>query len=148
MVYQPAYMWNCRWHKPFLLNSPQLLVLHVSKIARSFSVLSSPELLYQPNHVVTDNLEGPGGPREREQTMEPQFAFSIPSKDDTPLDCRIYHPKRMLLESAGSKGAVIAHPYAPLGGSYDDHVVAALTETLLGQGYVVGTFNFRYARDG
>lgn len=83
--------------------------------------------------------------------MEPQYAFSIPSiEDDTPLDCRIYHPKDSLAagraddgSESGVKGAVLAHPYAPLGGCYDDHVVLAMTETLLGQGYVVGTFNFR-----
>lgn len=86
--------------------------------------------------------------------MEPQYSFSIPSiEDDIPLDCRIFHPKSFTLHSAVAgtsnvKGAIIAHPYAPLGGSYDDHVVGALTETLLGQGYVVGTFNFRYGYSG
>ncbi|KAK3675209.1 hypothetical protein LTR78_004718 [Recurvomyces mirabilis] len=45
------------------------------------------------------------------------------------------------------KAAVFAHPYAPLGGSYDDPVVGAMKETLLKQGYVVGTFNFRGAGD-
>ena len=83
--------------------------------------------------------------------MEPRYAFSIPSvEDDTALDCRIYHPKDTATDSelansraSGVKGAIIAHPYAPLGGCYDDHVVLAMTETLLGSGYVVGTFNFR-----
>ena len=83
--------------------------------------------------------------------MEPQYAFSIPSiEDDIQLDCRIYHPNDLATriiraEGAvtGSKGAIIAHPYAPLGGCYDDHVVLALAETLIAQGYVVGTFNFR-----
>ena len=41
------------------------------------------------------------------------------------------------------KGAVFAHPYGPLGGSYDDLVVLAVTETLAKEGWVVGTFNFR-----
>lgn len=41
------------------------------------------------------------------------------------------------------KGAVVAHPYAPMGGCYDDPVVMEVVETLLGKGYVVGTFNFR-----
>jgi len=42
------------------------------------------------------------------------------------------------------KGAIIAHPYAPLGGSYDDAVVLAIVDELLSSGWVVGTFNFRY----
>lgn len=85
------------------------------------------------------------------RNMEPQYAFSIPSiQDDTPLDCRIYHPKNVAVSSyatgnvvLGVKGAIIAHPYAPLGGCYDDHVVLGTTQTLLKQGFTVGTFNFR-----
>lgn len=83
----------------------------------------------------------------------PEYSFSLPSlADDTPLKCRVYHPGDLenrlgSVNSSGDpiKGAVIAHPYAPLGGSYDDAVVLSTTETLLSQGYVVGTFNFRYA---
>ena len=82
--------------------------------------------------------------------MEPAYAFSIPSiEDDTPLDCRIYHPTKLhaLLTNSQTpiKGAVVAHPYPPLGGCYDDPVVLSVTETLLEQGYIVGTFNFRCA---
>ena len=82
--------------------------------------------------------------------MKPAYAFSLPSiEDDTPLDCRIYHPENLSASSQHInrvpwiKGAIVAHPYAPLGGCYDDHVVLATTETLLDQGCVVGTFNFR-----
>ena len=82
--------------------------------------------------------------------FEPTFSFTIPSiHDDTTLDCRIYHPTP-LRDSASDpcgwqkKGAVVAHPYAPLGGSYDDHVVGIIAEELLKEGFVVGTFNFRY----
>lgn len=80
--------------------------------------------------------------------MEPAYAFSIPSLgNDTPLDCRIYHPNNLqsLLNDSQRpiKGAVVAHPYPPLGGCYDDPVVLSVTETLLEQGYIVGTFNFR-----
>ena len=42
------------------------------------------------------------------------------------------------------KAAIVAHPYAPLGGSYDDSVVLSLVTKLVSMGYVVGTFNFRY----
>jgi alpha/beta superfamily hydrolase len=40
--------------------------------------------------------------------------------------------------------AIVAHPYAPLGGCYDDPVVASMGNALLDAGYIVGTFNFRY----
>ena len=84
---------------------------------------------------------------------EPAYSISIPSiEDDTLLDCRIYHPKNLhtvlregQYNSHGIKGAILAHPYAPLGGCYDDSVVISVAETLLEQGFVVGTFNFRYA---
>lgn len=42
------------------------------------------------------------------------------------------------------KAAIIAHPYAPLGGSSDDYIVQQTTGILLKQGFVVGLFNFRY----
>jgi alpha/beta superfamily hydrolase len=80
--------------------------------------------------------------------MEPAYAFSIPSiEDDMPLDCRIYHPKNLPSLLSDSQrpinGAVIAHPYPPLGGCYDDPVVLSVSEVLLEHGYIVGTFNFR-----
>jgi hypothetical protein len=91
----------------------------------------------------------------------PTCTFTIPSiHDDTPLDCRIYHPAGLSLHLDGlygssrppkgwrKRGAIIAHPYAPMGGSYDDPVVAAAGKVLLEKGFVVGTFNFRYACTG
>lgn len=80
--------------------------------------------------------------------MDPAYSFSIPSlEDDTPLDCRIYHPKKLHSylhsNSRPVKGAAVAHPYPPLGGYYDDPVVLSVTETLLERGYIVATFNFR-----
>lgn len=83
---------------------------------------------------------------------EPAYSFTIPSlASDTPLDCRIYHPtdlEAILANAAENKhatrGAAVAHPYAPLGGNYDDSVVLAVVRCLLKEGYVVGTFNFRY----
>lgn len=81
---------------------------------------------------------------------DPAYSFSIPSiEDDTFVDCRIYHPKNLqsTLRDAKArinvKAAVIAHPYAPLGGCFDDPVVLSISETLLDEGFVVGTFNFR-----
>ncbi|KAI9834389.1 MAG: hypothetical protein M1819_003000 [Sarea resinae] len=80
------------------------------------------------------------------------FAFTVPSlHDGSLLECRIYHPVELEareLESEqiwSKRGALFAHPYAPLGGCYDDPVVDAVAGEILRQGYVVGTFNFRGA---
>ncbi|KAF2709608.1 hypothetical protein K504DRAFT_379349 [Pleomassaria siparia CBS 279.74] len=87
---------------------------------------------------------------------EPTYSFTLPSiHDDTALDCRIYHPlifsqpqRRDLANSKEwrNKGIVMAHPYAPMGGSYDDRVVGMVVEEFLKLGFVVGTFNFRGAQ--
>ncbi|TKA75051.1 hypothetical protein B0A55_05992 [Friedmanniomyces simplex] len=82
--------------------------------------------------------------------VEPAYSFTIPSvEDDTTLECRIYHPAILgsILHrgSRDLKGAIFAHPYAPLGGCYDDPVVLSVTEMLVRMGYVVATFNFRGA---
>lgn len=81
---------------------------------------------------------------------EPTFTFTIPSIcDDIILDCRIYNPPHSILnpidgESLWSpRGAIVAHPYAPFGGCYDDWVVLSVAAEILKQGFVVGTFNFR-----
>ena len=84
----------------------------------------------------------------------PTISFTIPSiEDDLPLQCRIYHPTSLCPPAITSpqiisngwlkKAAIVAHPYAPLGGCYDDPVVDVVASTLLKEGYVVGTFNFR-----
>src|ERR1700758_2019638 len=78
---------------------------------------------------------------------KPEYSFTIPSiNDDTTLDCRLspqnQHPESDLLYA--TKAAIVAHPYAPLGGCYDDPVVASIGKVLLKAGYIVGTFNFRY----
>lgn len=82
----------------------------------------------------------------------PTLSFLLPSlHDEARLACRIYHPA--LLEEAGHghviqpwrrNAAVVAHPYAMMGGSYDDRIVSLIAGTLLHAGYVVATFNFRY----
>jgi hypothetical protein len=80
----------------------------------------------------------------------PTFSFVIPSiHDDTPLDCRIYHPHRWLPGEVNDtipwtpRGAIIAHPYTTLGGSYDDYVVLVAVAEIVNAGFVAGTFNFR-----
>ena len=82
----------------------------------------------------------------------PNFSFAIPSvHDHTTLHCRVYIPPVSFYERQHSSsngipgGAIIAHPYAGFGGCYDDHVVLASTTEMLRQGFVVGTFNFRFA---
>ena len=76
----------------------------------------------------------------------PTSAFTIPSvHDDTILNCRLYLPRKhlSLTDKQPPKAAIIAHPYAPLGGCYDDPIVGSIGGVLLKAGYVVGTFNFR-----
>jgi alpha/beta superfamily hydrolase len=82
----------------------------------------------------------------------PTLAFTIPSVyDDTTLDCRVYHPvedsaytsthgKRVKRKQC----AIVAHPYAPLGGCCDDPVVGIVAGQILKDGFIVCTFNFRY----
>lgn len=60
------------------------------------------------------------------------------------IDIRIYRNTALTKSSHLSKIAVIAHPYGPLGGSYDDPTVRLTVSTLLNAGYsYIGTFNFR-----
>lgn len=80
----------------------------------------------------------------------PVYCFTIPSvADGTLLDCRLYHPVSLQDSQSAQqhtrKAALIAHPYAPLGGSMDDSVVMTVVDQLLDLDFVVGTFNFRYA---
>ncbi|KAL4899781.1 hypothetical protein BDW74DRAFT_162989 [Aspergillus multicolor] len=79
----------------------------------------------------------------------PTHSFTIPSiYDGTQLACRIYLPQQLTNpEVPGVRGAIVAHPYASLGGCYDDPVVSFVGGELLEAGYVVGTFNFRGAGD-
>lgn len=76
----------------------------------------------------------------------PSANFTLPSLyDDLELDCRLYFPRRKSEHGAiTAQGcAIFAHPYAPLSGSFDDHVVHSIGSVLLGQGYILTTFNFR-----
>ncbi|PQE32524.1 acid phosphatase protein [Rutstroemia sp. NJR-2017a WRK4] len=80
----------------------------------------------------------------------PTLSFTIPSiHDGTVLECRVYHPACLipasLLQATSwrKRVAIVAHPYAPLGGSYDDAVVHLAASIILKQDFVVGTFNFR-----
>ncbi|RMZ88671.1 hypothetical protein DV736_g4096, partial [Chaetothyriales sp. CBS 134916] len=76
----------------------------------------------------------------------PTTSFTIPSlHDDLELDCRIYYPQRSGSSRPGQNYSIVAHPYAPLGGSYDDPVVARVGSVLLRNGVLLGTFNFRGA---
>ncbi|KAF2643233.1 hypothetical protein P280DRAFT_394369 [Massarina eburnea CBS 473.64] len=97
------------------------------------------------------------------RTPEPRFTCTIPSIcDDLPLNVRIYHPECLSrptsknyvagMDDGGDsedhwpkKGIIMAHPYAPMGGSYDDRVVGIVLDEFLGKGWIVCTFNFRGA---
>jgi hypothetical protein len=81
------------------------------------------------------------------------LTFTIPSiTDDTTLDCHIYHPAEDYERKTDpekrvkrKRCAVVAHPYATLGGCCDDPVVGIVASQILQEGFVVCTFNFRYA---
>ena len=82
--------------------------------------------------------------------MEPHLSFTVPSiHDDTTLDCRLYYSAKQLVgitkESQRIQGAIISHPYAPLGGCQDDPVVSMIVSEMTKRslGFVC-TFNFRY----
>jgi alpha/beta superfamily hydrolase len=79
----------------------------------------------------------------------PSLNLQIPSYLDAYLlDARVYLPASYTAPTTQHwhrKLAIIGHPYAPLGGSYDDHVVLEVVKTLLRAGWVVSTFNFRGA---
>ncbi|KAL4885580.1 Alpha/Beta hydrolase protein [Aspergillus karnatakaensis] len=81
----------------------------------------------------------------------PTHSFTIPSiYDGLQLACRIYLPQQLTGSATTPwrvRGAIVAHPYASLGGCYDDPVVSFIGGELLDAGYVVGTFNFRGAGD-
>ncbi|KAI2601947.1 Alpha/Beta hydrolase protein [Hypoxylon sp. NC1633] len=83
---------------------------------------------------------------------QPSLSFTLPSiHDNTRLDCRVYHPQYRNAPPASPDiqrprhAAIVAHPYSPLGGSYDDPIVHLIASTLLQIGFVVATFNFRGA---
>ncbi|CEL10730.1 hypothetical protein ASPCAL13844 [Aspergillus calidoustus] len=82
----------------------------------------------------------------------PTHTFTISSiYDGIKLACRLYLPQHLSDPRTSSQwhvqGAIVAHPYASLGGCYDDPVVSFIGGELLDAGYVVGTFNFRGAGD-
>lgn len=85
---------------------------------------------------------------------DPALTLELPSiHDGNVLDCRIYHPVSLLATNPRAPvwqrhAAIVAHPYAPLGGSYDDPVVDVVAAELLRKGFLVGTFNFRYGAFG
>ncbi|BFZ55367.1 hypothetical protein PYCC9005_002407 [Savitreella phatthalungensis] len=63
----------------------------------------------------------------------------INARGQKDIDARLYS----CVEEVGSALAIVAHPYAPLGGSQDDHVVRALAKSLAGvAGLDTVTFNY------
>jgi hypothetical protein len=93
-----------------------------------------------------DDVTGDAIHTEAMSLPNPNFTFTLPSiHDDTILKCRLYLPRNHILRREGQalKAAIIAHPYAPLGGCYDDPIVESVGVLLLKAAYVIGTFNFR-----
>jgi len=64
------------------------------------------------------------------------------NREGPSIDARIYTSKTALANPSHLNLAVVAHPYGPLGGSYDDATVLLVVKTLLNANYLVGTFNF------
>jgi hypothetical protein len=78
---------------------------------------------------------------------KPDCVFTVPSLHDSlELDGRLYFPRQLYgTENVVLKGfALFAHPYAPLGGNWDDPIVQNMGGLLLKQGLALCTFNFRY----
>ncbi|KAL8998815.1 MAG: hypothetical protein Q9188_006018 [Gyalolechia gomerana] len=87
---------------------------------------------------------------------KPTYEFYIPSLyDEIALACRIYTlPENYFGGTTGDGttgkkpwtplGAVVAHPWARMGGSFDDPTVGHIVAELLRLGFTVGTFNLRY----
>ncbi|KAK6527206.1 hypothetical protein TWF281_010396 [Arthrobotrys megalospora] len=70
-----------------------------------------------------------------------------PTHHDHTIEARVYHPPEFpqnygLSPLHPRKAAIIAHPYATLGGTWDDPVVLSLVSLLTRKGWVVATFNF------
>lgn len=85
-------------------------------------------------------------------TPAPSLNLQIPSLHDSlPLSARLYLPPSYTRARTTSttawprRLAIVAHPYAPLGGNYDDRVVLRVVALLLSLDWVVATFNFRGA---
>lgn len=78
--------------------------------------------------------------------MKPLREFFIPSiHDGTRLSCRIYKLNGIDYQTQPAvKAAIVAHPYASLGGNNDDPVVGSIAAELVRKGYIVLTLNFRY----
>ncbi|KAF8429018.1 Alpha/Beta hydrolase protein [Tirmania nivea] len=96
--------------------------------------------------------------------LTPSLSIKVPSLYDYKLlETRIYIPHQELQHAKSvldisdprdgrrrawfrnKKAAVVAHPYATLGGNYNDNVVMNVVNALLQRGWVVATFNFRGA---
>ncbi|KAF3918362.1 hypothetical protein ABW21_db0208462 [Orbilia brochopaga] len=95
----------------------------------------------------SQSQSSPPGSRGGKTRLSPVLTLVIPTGTASNVEARVYHP----LEFPGSYGlrrrtarraAVVAHPYASLGGNWDDPVVLGLVGLLIARGYVVATFNF------
>ncbi|KAM0742921.1 hypothetical protein ACQRIT_003098 [Beauveria bassiana] len=118
---------------------PAVHKLGPDRIASQTFPSASPLTAAQPHNASTNMLP------------EPALTFTIPSvHDGLPLDCRIYHPASLRASVHAPppwkrQAVVLAHPYAPLGGSFDDPVIETVGASMLKEGYLLGTFNFRGA---
>ncbi|KAK6538616.1 hypothetical protein TWF694_010194 [Orbilia ellipsospora] len=81
-------------------------------------------------------------------SLSPVLTLIVPTTShDLNVEARVYHPSEFpsnygVDRTHPRKAAVVAHPYASLGGSWDDPVVLSLVSLLIRKGWVVATFNF------
>lgn len=137
---------------------PRHLLHHMLDTPQTYNCISFHTVLYctypfaQCKEILTP-LPSPDGTLKCVYKMlpRPSLSFTIPSlHDQTKLDCRVYHPEILQVTTQqrhtppwGRHVAIVAHPYAPLGGCYDDPIVDLVGGTLLQLGFLVATFNFR-----
>ncbi|KAK2738459.1 hypothetical protein FQN57_007050 [Myotisia sp. PD_48] len=129
-----------------------------SHVQKGTKVAESPEDLLQSPNSRTSSLSSKTGPMSETDPEAYHNAESsgknVDHKSDTDDEpdpawlLSLYHPIRRKEPediSLKKRAAIIAHPYAPLGGCFDDPIVEMVGNELLNAGYVVGTLNLRGA---
>ncbi|KAK6347308.1 hypothetical protein TWF696_007379 [Orbilia brochopaga] len=99
-----------------------------------------------PSHRSSSRQSPPPSSRGSKSRLSPVLTLMLPTGAGN-VEARVYHPAEFPAEYGAAsascrKAAVVAHPYASLGGNWDDPVVLALVGVLVARGWVVATFNF------
>lgn len=97
--------------------------------------------IYIPNHLL--DVAAPSSSLSVPATPDSDTRRGRRGNGGTPIG-NTSHTGNGRRDGSRKKAAIIAHPYAPLGGSSDDYIVQEVAGEMLKQGFVVGLFNFRY----